>query len=158
MTATATETYPGTVHADRWARLKTELSAAGTRDDAASLTEALADWADETAKALRDSGQEPTGEHFDPDAWTDIATWLRLISGSLVGEVEPLLVPDDAEYWKDVTEADQEAWLDLADADDRREWAAAWSTLQSALKASPAHPFTKEQITTLAGVVMDAPW
>lgn len=158
MTATATETYPGTVHAEQWARLKTGLSGAGSRKEAARFTGGLADWADETAKALRASGQEPDGEHFDPAAWTDIATWLRLISGSLTGAVEPLLFPDDVEYWEDVTDEDQEPWLGLADADDRHEWAAAWSALQADLDASPAHPFAKEQITTLAGVVMDAPW
>lgn len=158
MTATATETYPAGVSPEKWNRLTAELRAADSRESASAITGTLADMADETAKALRVNCPEPGGEGSDPAAWTDIATWLRLISAALDDTVHYLLSPDHTESWEDVPEGDRDAWFALADAEDRTEWAAAWSALRAELEESAARPSAKERITALADSVMNAPW
>lgn len=154
---TTTATYPATADFAPYARLKTELGAADRREAAARITRTMADWAEETAAALRSGSPEPPEEHLDPHAWTDIATWLYLIAESLDGEMKAFK-PVGRDWWLDVPEDEQEPWRDLAEAISRREWAAAWSVICPALDEPPMQKFVSEQVATMACIVIDAPW
>lgn len=156
MTVTATETYPEAIDAAVYGRLMTELRAACRRKTAASITRVMGDWADDTAKILRD--MRPQGqEHLDSCAWSDIATWLHLIAESLHGQVRAA-EPPGSQWWLSMPENEWRPWQVLADAGNRREWAAAWAALRTVLEESTVLPFARQQVTTVADAVMDAPW
>ena len=156
MTVTATETYPEAIDFALYGRMMTELRAAGSRETAASITGAISDWAGDTAEILR--GMRPQDEeHLDSCAWSDTSTWLRLIAEALKGEMKAA-EPPGRQWWLSVPENEWRPWQDLADADGRREWAAAWSVLRPSLEDSTVRPFTRQQVTTVARAVIDAPW